>query len=109
MAKVSVYSIINYCFFTITGYCFIDVFEFMLPFTEKENITLKVYGSIIVTALASIFWLVRLFDSYHARKREKLREDMRDKILELELKIKEDRAKEEQRIRDLEELFKNDK
>lgn len=109
MAKVTIYNILNYVFFTITGYCYLDVLAFIFPFADYDSGILKLAGSVFVSVLASIFWIVRLIAYRESRRKERDRDELRKRILELDIQIRQYKIERSDRVDEANELIKQDK
>lgn len=88
LMKLIPHSWINYAFTAVTSYCYIDVLDFLLPYTDLQIIDLKTKLSIFVVVVTSVYWITRAFiyfcyDIPHkkeVRKKEQSILDMKHKL-----------------------------
>ncbi len=95
------YDLINGCFLVITGFTMFDAGVTALTYSFKDLFTIDKIGSLIVSVVVCCFWIGRFFIIRNRNKKE-------EKLLDLEIKIKEMQYNRKDMEGEYEKLLKND-
>lgn len=90
------------CFLIITGYSMLDASITLAIYSLSELLTLDKIGSVVVSIVAVLFWLLRAYQSNKKHKKEQL-------LLDLEIDIKKMYINRKDMQDEIEMLIKNDK
>lgn len=105
----SLRSIFSYIFTVVTGYCYIDVARFLLPFTEVEILDLKTTGSLVVVVITGVYWLFRLILVIMEMPYKRREREMCERIRKLKHDREINQIKREINEDEIRRLFKNDR
>lgn len=90
------------CFLIITGYSMLDAFLTLATYSLSELLKIDKIGSVFVSIVAVLFWLLRAYQSNKKHKKEQL-------LLDLEIDIKKMYINRKDMQDEIEKLIKNDK
>lgn len=90
------------CFLIITGYSMLDASITLASYSLSELFTLDKIGSVVVSIVAVLFWLLRAYQSNKKHKKEQ-------QLLDLEIDIKKMYINRKDMQDEIEKLIKNDK
>lgn len=94
--------LLDWCFLIITGYSMLDASLTLAAYSLSEILTLDKIGSVVVSIVAVLFWLLRAYQSNKKHKKEQ-------QLLDLEIDIKKMYINRKDMQDEIEKLIKNDK
>lgn len=96
------YQLIDGCFLIITGFTMFDAGVTVLTYSFKDLFTLDKIGSLVVSIVVCCFWIGRFVIIRNRNKKE-------EKLLDLEIKIKEMQYNRKDMESEYDKLIKHDK
>lgn len=94
--------LLDWCFLIITGYSMLDASITLASYSLSELLTLDKTGSVVVSVVAVLFWLLRAYQSNKKHKKEQ-------ELLDLEIDIKKRYINRKDMQDEIDKLLKNDK
>lgn len=90
------------CFLIITGYSMLDASLTLATYSLSELLTIDKIGSVVVSIVAVLFWVLRAYQSIKKHKKEQ-------DLLNLEIDIKKMYINRKDMQSEIDKLLKNDK